>query len=303
MGTNNAINLGTQGVAYYNGSGTFSVVPVTQFGVAVGAGANNLATLAVGTNGQVLVGSTGANPAFSTLTSSNGSISFTTGAGTLSIQGTQATTAQLGSVTLATNAEAIAGTDTSKVITPDDLKAKLGTQTANAMPYGAGNNMALLWTTALTNGQVVIGSTGGAPAAANLTAGTGVSITNGSNTITINALGGGLTWHDNTTTPITAAANNGYIADNAGATVAYTLPSPGTVGDTIQIVGGVNASTTAPWTIAVPAGEKLHFGSAVFAGQTLAATNQFDCVELVCIVAGANAEWLVVDSVGNITYT
>ena len=37
----------------------------------------------------------------------------------------------------------------------------------------------------LTNGQIVIGSTGGAPTAATITAGTGISITNGSNSISI----------------------------------------------------------------------------------------------------------------------
>lgn len=39
--------------------------------------------------------------------------------------------------------------------------------------------------TAMTDGQVIIGSTAGAPAAANLTAGSGISITNGSNSISI----------------------------------------------------------------------------------------------------------------------
>ena len=38
---------------------------------------------------------------------------------------------------------------------------------------------------ALTDGQVIIGSSAGAPAAATLTAGTGISITNGHNSISI----------------------------------------------------------------------------------------------------------------------
>lgn len=42
----------------------------------------------------------------------------------------------------------------------------------------------------LTNGQVVIGSTGNPPAAATLTAGTGISITNAANSITIASTGG-----------------------------------------------------------------------------------------------------------------
>jgi hypothetical protein len=43
----------------------------------------------------------------------------------------------------------------------------------------------------LTNGQLAIGSTGGAPQAGNLIAGTGITITNGSGSITVAASGGG----------------------------------------------------------------------------------------------------------------
>lgn len=59
---------------------------LTNHGVLVGAGTTAVTQLAVGTNGQVPVGSTGADPAFATLTSSDSSISFTTGANTLSMQ-------------------------------------------------------------------------------------------------------------------------------------------------------------------------------------------------------------------------
>lgn len=43
------------------------------------------------------------------------------------------------------------------------------------------------WSGAMTNGQVIIGVTGGTPVKAALTAGTGITITNGSGTITINS--------------------------------------------------------------------------------------------------------------------
>jgi hypothetical protein len=43
---------------------------------------------------------------------------------------------------------------------------------------------------ALTNGQIVVGSTAGSPAAATITAGTGISVTNASNAITIAATSG-----------------------------------------------------------------------------------------------------------------
>lgn len=61
---------------------------------------------------------------------------------------------------------------------------------------------------ALTNGQLLIGSTGGAPVAANLTQGTGVTITNSAGGITISATGSGGTVTSVTgTAPITVSAS------------------------------------------------------------------------------------------------
>lgn len=73
------------------------------------------------------------------------------------------TTTQKGVTTLATNAEAIAGTDTAKALTADDLKAKLGVQTSHGLAYGNGTTAALGWLAEATNGQIPIGSTGNAP--------------------------------------------------------------------------------------------------------------------------------------------
>ncbi len=53
--------------------------------IIVGTGAG-YTSASVGSNGQLLIGSTGADPVFATLTSSDSSVSFTTGAGTLSLQ-------------------------------------------------------------------------------------------------------------------------------------------------------------------------------------------------------------------------
>lgn len=57
----------------------------TNHAVQVGATNGGLTSLAVGTNGQVLIGSTGADPVFAALTSTGGSITYTTGAGTLNL--------------------------------------------------------------------------------------------------------------------------------------------------------------------------------------------------------------------------
>lgn len=78
-----------------SGSGstlTTALTGLTNHAVLVGAGTSTMTKLAVGSNGQVLVGSSAADPVFATLTSSDSSISFTTGAGTLSLQVASGTT-------------------------------------------------------------------------------------------------------------------------------------------------------------------------------------------------------------------
>lgn len=60
----------------------------------------------------------------------------------------------------------------------------------NAVQYNAGSGAAG-GVGPLTNGQLVIGSTGGPPQAAALVAGSGVTITNGPGSVTIAAAGGG----------------------------------------------------------------------------------------------------------------
>lgn len=88
MATSNSINLNGNGIAGYDGAGTFITNAVTNHAVQVGGATSSaLTSLTVGSNGQVLVGSTGANPVFATLTGTGG-ITFTTGAGTLAINNT-----------------------------------------------------------------------------------------------------------------------------------------------------------------------------------------------------------------------
>lgn len=160
---------------------------------------------------------------------------------------------------------------------------------------GASNAITSL---ALTNGQLPIGNTGSDPTAATLTAGTGVSITNGAGSITIAASGGGLTWTVVTGTTQAAAVNNGYFANNAG-TVTVTLPATAAVG-TVVAVAGMNNATG--WVLAQGGGQQVFFGSATTtsgAGGSLASTKTFDSVYLVCNVA--NTSWIVTNSVGNIT--
>lgn len=75
-----ALNTETRAV----GVGGTGAATLTDHGVLVGSGTAAVTALAVGTNGQLLVGSSSADPVMATLGTSNG-LTTTAGAGTLSI--------------------------------------------------------------------------------------------------------------------------------------------------------------------------------------------------------------------------
>jgi len=153
--------------------------------------------------------------------------------------------------------------------------------------------------TTYTDGQLLIGNTtGNTLAKATLTAGSGISVTNGSGSITIAATNGqGITWSEVTGTSQTAAVNNGYITNNAGL-VTVTLPSTVALGSIIEIAG----KGAGGWKIAQAAGQQIHFGSSTTTsgtGGSLASVNQWDAIRLVCTTA--NTTFSVLSAQGNIT--
>lgn len=146
----------------------------------------------------------------------------------------------------------------------------------------------------LSNGQLLIGSTGVAPVAATITAGSGISVTNGAGSISIAATAGGFTWQAVTTNQ-TAAANNGYFVTSGALTVA--LPAVSAVGDTFEVAlaGGTS------WTITQAAGQQIFYANSsttLGATGTLGSTANGDVARLVCRVA--NTTWQVVSDMGNL---
>ena len=134
--------------------------------------------------------------------------------------------------------------------------------------------------------------------AIDLNAGTGITITQSGTSFTINAVGGGVTWNTVTGTSQTAAINNGYFANNSGL-VTITLPATSAVGSEIEVVGINNATG---WKIAQNAGNQIFFGNqSTTSGVTgfLSSTATYDTVRLICFTANAN--WVVVSTMGNIT--
>lgn len=157
------------------------------------------------------------------------------------------------------------------------------------------------WIGPLTNGQLIIGSTGGNPAAATLTAGAGITITNGANSITIASPGGiGVTWQTVNIAAEPLQTFNGYVTDRGGG-VTYTLPATANLGDPIIIVGQLGITT-----IAQNANQQIlisGLSSTVGILGSVNGNNVGDCITLTCIVAGANTVWRASSFVGNWTVT
>ncbi len=150
----------------------------------------------------------------------------------------------------------------------------------------------------LTNGQLLIGSTGVDPVAATLTAGTGITITNGAGSVSI-ASNGATPWVDQTTASVTMTTNRGYTADAGASLITFTLPVASAIGDFLEIVykgaGG--------WSIAQTAGQQIQFGvnsTTVGVGGSLSSNAVGDCIRLRC--STANLLWTVVSAVGTLTY-
>lgn len=173
--------------ATFGGTGRTSL---TNHGVLVGAGTAAITQLGAGTAGQVLQsGGAAADPAYSTATFP----STATGTGTiLRANGTN---------WVATTATYPTTTTINQILYSSATNTITGLATANRAVITTTSGGVPQATALATNGQLIIGSTAGAPAAATLTAGAGISITNGSNSITIADLPG---------------ASNGYYRVDSG---------------------------------------------------------------------------------------
>lgn len=149
----------------------------------------------------------------------------------------------------------------------------------------------------LTNGQVLIGSTGAQPVPSTITAGTGISITNAAGSITVNASGSGLKWSIITASSHQALVNEAYVANNAGL-ITFTLPAAAALGDAVAIKGlGAGG-----FKLALNTNQYIIFGKQVTTTSTgyIQTTNQYDTVMVHCITPPEI--WSVTIAVGNFTY-
>lgn len=170
--------------------------------------------------------------------------------------------------------------------------------TQHSLLLGGANTHTINSLGVATNGQLAIGSTGADPVLATLSAGTGISITNGAGSITVNSSGGGLTWTDVTGATQSMAANNGYTSNDGSTLVTFTLPAAAAYGTIIAVVGKASGL----WSIAQNTGQTIHFGSTnttTGTGGSLSSTKQYDVVYLLTTIA--NTDFTVLQSIGNLT--
>jgi len=137
----------------------------------------------------------------------------------------------------------------------------------------------------LTNGQLLIGSTGLAPAVATLTAGLGISIVNTAGTITIANTGTEVVW-ESVAVATAMAINKAYFAAAAGQ-LTFTLPAVAAVGDTFEVAG--SSLNTGGWVIAQLALQSIVVGNTATTvgagGSITSAASVGNWIEIVCSVA------------------
>lgn len=175
-----------------------------------------------------------------------------------------------------------------------------GLAAANRAVLTSGATGIPVMTALATDGQLIIGSTAGVPAAATLTAGTGVTIANASNSITISVSGGGLATATIAGTTQSAAVNTQYIALNAGQTT-VTLPGTCAVGDVVALIGAT--ANTGGWILDAPAGDTITYnGATTSSGGTITSSALAgQTVEVVCDVA--DTSWIVTSTVNTLLTT
>ena len=179
------------------------------------------------TNGQLLIGSTGATPSVSSLSAGTG-ISITNGAGTISLANTGVTSVALalpgGIFSVSGSPVTTTGTLTGTLVTQPTYSFFAGPSSGGAAtPTFRNFTLNDLIPLGMANGQVVIGSSGGAPIVSTLTAGTGISIANTAGTITISNTGSGTVTSVGMTVPSILSVSGSPITTSG--TLALTLAS------------------------------------------------------------------------------
>jgi hypothetical protein len=178
----------------------------------------------------------------------------------------------------------------SRLLYSNGANTVTGLATANSATLITNSTGVPSWSASMTNGQILIGSTGASPTPSTLVGGTGITISNGAGVITISAAATSISWNTIAGTTQAAAVFNGYVVGNAAQTT-ITLPTTFGVGEVV-IIKGLGA---AGWILKAGAATTIQLGqTATSAGGTLASAHNFDIV----YVSG-----LVADTTWSVDYT
>lgn len=211
---------------------------------------------------------------------------------------------------------------------------------ANTLPVAQGAS-AMIFLGPLTDGQLLIGSTGSSPVASTLTAGMGITIANGPGTITINSSIAAPTADGQipigsatgTYTPATITAGIGIAITNAPGAITITSTSTGLIWNDVTAVSAsmsvnngyladnaglvtltlpatatqfsviyVAGNSPGGWVIAQNAGQTINFESSSTTTGTGGSLASTNTYDAVYLLCTtANTTWSVLSSLGNIT--
>ncbi len=256
-GNFNVLGTGSITVVGSANTETVQLTGLTANAVMYGQGTATVGLVASGTTGQVLQTNTGAAPTYSTAT--------------------YPSTTTINQILYSSSANVVAG---------------LATANQGVLTTGATGIPVI--TALAVNGQLIIGSTAGVPAAATLTAGAGITITNGSNSITIASTITNMAWSE-TSGAFNAVKQNGYFITT---TATGTLPASPSEGDTIQFF----VDTTNLLTIQANTGQKIRLGTTISAAAgTCVNTQRGDSITLVYMSTGTTWQGTSANGGWNIT--
>lgn len=227
--------------------------------------------LVPGTNGQLIIGSSSGAPAWSTLTAGTG-ISITDGSHSIQIASTVV------SPTLTGNSGGVVDPTVGgnfDVVGDGALITSVGNLSANTLTFELVPG---------TNGQVIIGSNSGAPAWATLTAGTGISITDGSHSIQIAATAPSPTITGNSGGVVDPSVGGNFdiVGDGSLLTSVGNL-SANTL--TFELVPGTNGQVIIGSSSGVPV------WSTLTAGSNVTITNAANSITIAASGGGGGITW------------
>lgn len=290
---------------------------LTEAGIVIAHGTDPFTASDAGSNGQVLIGATGADPAFGTITSTGATISFTLGANTLNMEAGGAVpttfTADSGSATPAANNLNVLGASTAAGTSPVATSGAGSTLTVNvqksqaiaatdATKVGLANfNSAQFSVDA--NGFVsvsatgvattITGDSGGALSPAsnnwNILGGPGVTTSGSGSTLTINSV------------VFTDQAGSTSVTSDSGsfatAAITLTLPASPAQGEVCEFV----ATSAAALIVDAPSTHLIRIGNAVSSAGGTATSGSLAGDALVLRYRSSNTTWYATSVIGNWT--